>query len=86
MATTTTSSTTLNIELQDQDLNIYSLKLDNPITGVTRAQIVTAFDYLLGGTSSASGKAILYSRADSPYTSIGKTQIVTVVTEKEDVE
>lgn len=82
---TTTTVTTLNVELQDQDLNIYVLKLNYPANDVTRSDVTEAFDYLLGGESSASGKPILYSRAGSPYTAVGKTQIVRIMTSKEDL-
>lgn len=84
MATSTTYSTVLRVELQDQDLNIYALNLNNPLLNPSRQDVLAAFDYLLGGESSESKKPILYSRANAPYTQVGTIQhIETVVTKKD---
>ena len=81
---TYTNVTTLNVTLQDTDLNQYVIKIKEPMSGgVTRDQVVAAFSHIIG--QGASGKRILYSRAGMPFQAVGSIQIVNVVTTKQDV-
>lgn len=86
MASSTKITNTLNVELQDSNLSVTTLKFDNPRGTATRAGVESAFAYLMGGASSQSGRRILYSKANVPFTTIGAIQYVTTVIEKEDLE
>lgn len=78
-----TDVTTLNVTLQDTDLNQYVIKIKDPASGISRAQVVAAFGHIIG--NGASGKRILYSRAGMPFQEVGAIQVVQVVTTKQDV-
>jgi len=78
---------TLNVTLQDQDLNQYVVKFSNPkdASEITRAGVVAAFNRVIGGSGSLTGRPVLYSRANAPYTAVGNIEVVTVVTMREEV-
>lgn len=81
-------TTTLNVTLQDQDLNQYVVKFRNPLEAseISRENIVNAFNHIIGGSNSVTGRPILFSRAKVPFTAVGSIQVVTVTTQKEDVQ
>lgn len=85
MATVSTYSTVLRVELQDQELNIYALSLNNPRNNLSRAEVLAAFDYVLGGNSSESKRPVIYSKAESPYTQVGTVQTVETTITKRDL-
>lgn len=87
MATTTVETHTLNVVLQDNQLNEMTLKLNNPISGATRASVLEVFGALLaGGESNTSGKTILYSKFGYPISAIGSTQLISTLITKKDLE
>lgn len=79
MATTTSTSSTLDIVLVDSQNYDSTFKINNPINSPTMAQIQEAYAYVIG-----TGHQYLYSRQGNPFTTIArasKTQTTVVKTD-----
>lgn len=85
MATTVTTRNSLDVTLIDSSTAEVVLRLNNPSNSVTRKKVEDVFSTLLGGIYSQSGKPIIYSKYEVPFTAIGAVQTTQVVTTKKDV-
>lgn len=88
MATTTTSTSTLNIEFSDvAGGTVLTWRINDPVANLTRAQVESAISYLFASyAGSLSGLDLLYNPATgSVATGLGKIETVDTVVTKTDL-